>query len=419
MYLPTASSGLQNINPINTAFAMLLIDTTLTEIYDDVSEAFIKRLATDNYYSKQELRALFRKSPAWDEELDAIVINGSRTHDPDYNRVYNLACIILRDAFQKADCAKREIMYRAISFFTRKDPTESHIGAIKALAPKAYAPGKKITRVFRGLCEALGVVDLTPGSNFAHNFAQIADEMTSKKIDFKLFVSLNPAHFLTMSNPKGDFRGNSLTSCHSFNSTEYDYNNGCTGYARDNYTFITFTVLNPDDEETLNNRKNMRQIFWYKPDSGVLLQSRLYNTAGGTRREENESKIFRDLVQREISDLERQPNLWKTCSYCGNSKVSFMGGDGFGGYPYWQYEEFAAKLSIRHDHEGYSGIFEIGAAGLCISCGEEISSGLYCDACGDKSVCDCWEYHFPADDLTVAFDGNGNEVDGVPALSGR
>ena len=126
----------------------------MTEIYDDVSEAFIKRLAADNYYSKQELRELFRKSPAWNEELDAIVINGTRTHDPDYHSVYDLACVILRDAFQKADCSKREIMYRAISFFTRKDPEESIIGAIKALAPKAYAPGKKITRVFRGLCEA-------------------------------------------------------------------------------------------------------------------------------------------------------------------------------------------------------------------------------------------------------------------------
>ena len=204
----------------------------------------------------------------------------------------------------------------------------------------------------------LGVVDLTPGSNFAHNFAQIADEMTSKKIDFKLFVSLNPAHFLTMSNPKGDFRGNSLTSCHSFNSTEYEYNNGCSGYARDNYTFITFTVLNPDDKETLNNRKNMRQIFWYEPDSGVLLQRRLYNTAVSTRREEDESKIFRNLIQREISNLEGQPNLWKTSTYCRNGKVSFMGGDGLGRYQDWQHEDFAAKLSIRHDHDDHSEIFE-------------------------------------------------------------
>lgn len=40
-------------------------------------------------------------------------------------------------------------------------------------------------------------------------------------------MSINPAHFITMSNPKGDVRGETLISCHSFNSSEYQYNNGC------------------------------------------------------------------------------------------------------------------------------------------------------------------------------------------------
>ena len=40
--------------------------TCQTEVLDDVSDAFIIRLARDNYYAKQELRELFRKSPVWD-----------------------------------------------------------------------------------------------------------------------------------------------------------------------------------------------------------------------------------------------------------------------------------------------------------------------------------------------------------------
>lgn len=40
-------------------------------------------LARDSTEAKQELRELFRKSPSWDEELDAIVLNGNRTHEPD------------------------------------------------------------------------------------------------------------------------------------------------------------------------------------------------------------------------------------------------------------------------------------------------------------------------------------------------
>ncbi len=37
--------------------------TSETKVLDDVSDTFIMRLAKDNYYAKQELRELFRKSP--------------------------------------------------------------------------------------------------------------------------------------------------------------------------------------------------------------------------------------------------------------------------------------------------------------------------------------------------------------------
>ena len=51
-------------------------------------------------------------------------------------------------------------------------------------------------------------------------------------------MSIHPAHFLTMSNPKRDNRGSTLTSCHSFNVIDCDYNCGCAGYARDYVTLI-------------------------------------------------------------------------------------------------------------------------------------------------------------------------------------
>ena len=64
-------------------------------VLDDVSDEFIERLAKDNYFAKMELRELFRKSPVWNEELDALIINGTRTHQPDYDRVESLANDIL------------------------------------------------------------------------------------------------------------------------------------------------------------------------------------------------------------------------------------------------------------------------------------------------------------------------------------
>ena len=65
--------------------------SSMTSVMDDVSDEFVDRLAKDSSYAKQELCEMLRKSPAWNEDLDALVINGTRTHDPDYDRVRELA----------------------------------------------------------------------------------------------------------------------------------------------------------------------------------------------------------------------------------------------------------------------------------------------------------------------------------------
>lgn len=214
-----------------------------------------------------------------------------------------------------------------------------------------------------------------------------------------------------MSNPKCDHRGNTLTSCHSFNSTEYDYNNGCSGYARDNYTFIVFTVDDPSNPETLNNRKTTRQIFVYKPGNGLLLQSRMYNTSGGVYGAAEDSKLYRDLVQREISMLEEKPNLWKTCKFYGSDfAIDIYASEDFGGYPDWTYENFDAHVSVRKDRAEDFEELEIGATGLCICCGEEISSGLYCDNCKQgENYCEHRE-EYTRGDLYEVHDGHGHTL---------
>lgn len=383
-------------------------------VLDDVSDDFIKILARDSSRAKQGLRELFSKSPVWHEELDALIINGTRTHDPDYARIQELAYMILDDAMAEADDEKKRLIRTAVGFFVYPDNElmqDAGIVAMNQLAPKAYAPGKKLSRVFKALCAALGVADETAGSRFQRLYAQFADELNAKKINFKLFVSINPAHFLTMSNPICDTRGNCLTSCHSFNRTDYEYNNGCTGYARDEVTFIVFTVDDPTKPELLNNRKTTRQIFAYKPGNGVLLQSRMYNTSGGVYGAAADSKLYRDLVQREISMLEGAPNLWKT-GKCTSSEYRDCVeiGYGFGGYPDWTYENFDGHVSIRADHADDWRAIEVGTYGLCICCGEEINSGLYCDDCkrGEYFCEHCEEY--VDEELTTVYDSRGNEI---------
>lgn len=401
---------------IRNAVADYWRHTNADNILDNISDAFIDRLAEDSSNAKQELRKLFSQSPVWDSELDALVINGTRTHDPDYQRVAALAHQILEGAkFNGADLDGYTESC-IVDFFTKpisRCTNQESLDAIAAVAPNAYTKGKKPSRVFKAICVALGVADENSGSEFQRLYAQFADELTAKKIEFKMYVSINPAHFLTMSNPKNDRRGTMLTSCHSFNSTQYEYNNGCTGYARDKCSFIVFTVSDPADCETLNNRKTTRQIFAYKPGSGLLMQSRFYNTSGGVYAAVEDSKLYRDLVQREISAVEKVPNLWKTYPCCGHEKGQCVEtGVGFGGYPDWLYEQFDAKVSIRADHKDDYERLTLGTSGLCIKCAKETSHGLYCENCKEEAreYCIHCEKYYNPDDMCTVRDSHGNEI---------
>ena len=399
--------------------------TSQTDVLDDVSDKFIHRLAEDNAYAKKELRELFSQSPVYDSKLDALVINGTRTHDPDPDRIVALARDILvgacgtplPDGSTFSSNQMRSVAYFFSGDYSNEGERNEYLDVIQRIAPKAYKEGRKPSRIFKQVCQALGVADETAGSRFQRLYAQFADELTTRKIGFKLFVSLNPAHFITMSNPKHDGRGNTLTSCHSFNSTEYEYNNGCTGYARDKWSFIVFTVDDPSVPETMNNRKTTRQIFAYKPGNGLLLQSRMYNTSGGVYGAAEDSKLYRDLVQREISALEDEPNLWKTrlCldddDYVYNNCITV--GIGFGGYRDWEYKDFDAHISIRDDHADDYEPLKIGTWGICVVCAEENKDGVYCSDCENgcsRETCDECGDSFDEDDLYTVRNSRGEEI---------
>ena len=381
-------------------------------VLDDVSDDFVDRLAHDSAFAKRDLRNLFVKSDGWNHELQAIVINGTKTHDPSYSLIRSLAEKILNPATLNFDFEKRALVDRAISFFSRPDDCNTdYIAAIHELAPNAYRPNKKKSRIFKAISDSLGVTDLSAGSSFQKLFAQFADELNGHKLDFKLFVSINPCHFITMSNPKHDERGNMLTSCHSFNSIEFTYNCGCSGYARDNVTFIVFTASDPDNAETLNNRKTTRQLFMYKPYNGLLLQSRLYDTHGGTRGHHADSDLYRDLIQREISKLEGIANLWRTEKYCGNKRgIEIYSGSGFGGYEDWLYPEFDARISIHQNHLDDYKTFEVGTYGLCICCGDEIYEKLYCEECDPEEWETCDECGRRCDSTTNVINAYGEHT---------
>ena len=51
------------------------------------------------------------------------------------------------------------------------------IMAIEKIAPGAYEYGKKPSRIYRSICDAIGVSDETRGSRFQRLFARVADEL--------------------------------------------------------------------------------------------------------------------------------------------------------------------------------------------------------------------------------------------------
>lgn len=381
-------------------------------ILDDITDDFIDTLAHDSAKAKADLRAILRRVKGWDEQLQAVVINGTRTHEPNYAIIFDIAGKICAEALHKARAprvtlATEKEIYQAIDFFcvdNEHPDRDVFLGSLNRLAPKAYREGRKLSRVFNDFAKAIGVFDSAAGSEYQRLFAKLADEINSKKIDFKLYLSINPAHFLTMSNPKGDVRGEAMVSCHSLNDTDHFYNSGCAGYARDNVTMVAFTASNPNDAATLNNRKTSRQLFMYQ--DGVLLQSRMYYTNGnhggsygGYTGAHPDSPLYRDLVQRAISEGENATNLWSTCNYRDDSStlnkfgIKISAHYDFGGYADW--EEFykdTVKISVRKAEleNGTAHGFTAGAAGLCVQCGGEVcGSAHYCDNCGGNVCEDC------------------------------
>lgn len=390
----------------------------------NVSDEFVERLAKDAAENKESLRVMMRKSPAWDEGLDAWVINGNRTHEPDYEKIETWIRELFWPIMHKKlghafDFILSDSWWAILMFFSSNFEKKKArvVESLNSIDKKIYAEGKKKSKVLRALLVHYGLWDDTAGSDCQKYFALIADELNARKINYKLYVSINPAHILTMSNPYCDSRGAMMVSCHSLNS-EYKYKNGCIGYARDCISFIVFTVKDDEDMDNLYTRKTSRQMFFYKPESGVLLQSRMYKTMGsngasygGVNGYDELSTEYRHLIQKEIAYCEGVPNLWeKPRKYVDNElNIKFNSHYGFGGYEDWIHRDFSPILSVRKDWDKEKTSFVIGDYGLCFSCGDKCNESILCDDCDSENRCDDCEEHYNRDDLFTVYDYYGNE----------
>lgn len=384
--------------------------TENSAIRDMMSDAFVERLAMDTATAKQELRQMMRRSRYWNERLQAWAIPIQHSIPVDRGFVLQTIKQMWETSSMSGETWTNALI--AMEYFLPNVENKAYaVEAVERITGKRLNTGMKKTKVFMKVSKALGVYSSKRSSTYQKLESQLFTAWEPCVIKDTLYVSINPAHFLSMSNPKGDSRGEMLTSCHSFNGS-FLYKSGCIGYARDEVSIVAFTASAVFDDDSLLNRKTSRQLFFYK--DGALIQSRLYTSRTGklnsgyggvnSADEHWEYGVFRATIKKEIARCEGVPKIgWKNADYrrkihCvdGNPDnvralkinrfcVEAWGAEEFDGYPDW--EEFARgngmiKVSVRQDRLNDDGEWDvsrqgmdIGAAGLSLKTGTELYKG--------------------------------------------
>lgn len=394
------------------------------------SLCFVRRLAVDAIEAKAGLIEILSKSPYWQEDILAVRYPLPQKEEIPWSKV--------RVSLRRYFCLEHGInekIYRLVFSALKKTLAEISLeSGVKvylnneeggAFTQEEYIEyiftpcgrgweTKKPSRILMACCKKLGLVD---ADNFNRWFTGISDLLSTKTPKY-LYISVNPAHFLTMSNPK-EQKGRCqdvMTSCHSLNIAERNrqenrddctYAAGNSGYARDGVTMIAFTCPNGREKNSLNSLKTNRQLFHY--ENGVLLQNRPYTTRtnedyGGTEDigQFPESDQFRLAVEKVISAGLNMENKWVKKEYADYYHKFWEHSD-FRGFADWNVHRFLKLCNMVYlkaivnafDIEEKDVLMTIGEDGLCLECGHSLScannnplcencyqQGIPCEYCG-------------------------------------
>ena len=80
------------------------VPAELNDVEGVITDYFYYRLARDYVANKKALREFMRLSPAWNEDLQAWVIDDSITHEPDKDLIHKMIIELLQPAFKNNDC---------------------------------------------------------------------------------------------------------------------------------------------------------------------------------------------------------------------------------------------------------------------------------------------------------------------------
>ena len=344
--------------------------------------------------NKAPLVELLRRHPNWNEQELAVVFDFSESREIDHNSVdenkFEMMMLAQDAGLSDSDLSDFRTALDAATADYATVPDVSRLETIRTCGRIKCAEGQKASRIINRLCGRFGLDQYqveriqgehgdnpTPVMVKPYNaiFARLADSLNPVQIPKTGVLSVHPCDFLEMSSRK-----NSWHSCHCL--ADGGWRAGCQSYMGDGVSMIFFTVDNDIRSNFYRAPRLTRQIFCYK--NGLLLQSRLY-----PGNEDHIRKLYRELVQRAISQCLGAPTLWKT-------KVDLNEIQSFWVTPeesrhYRDYNNGYATLSFLEGVENY-GQLVIGSVARCVGCGNIHTnrSSTRCGSCSDMVVCrDC------------------------------
>lgn len=223
-------------------------------------------------------------------------------------------------------------------------------------------------------------------------YAKFCDALSPLKITRHTCISLNPVDYLLMSN------GNSWRSCHYIGDDCHDagcYSSGTISYMLDSTSIIFFTVDGGYEGNNISTEpKIQRQVFAY--NDGRILQSRLYpqcNDCGAT----DTYTDIRNVMQKVIADCLNLPNLWVKKKGANGVKHGY----GATCYPDWDCQSNLCSVStIKGLEDERRDDIIVGAAPICIWCGDTHGEDSYISCCGGSAyTCTCCGYSIDEDDV--------------------
>ena len=391
----------------------------------DYSDSAIDDILDEWYHQKQGLLSLLSKHPNWEPERLMVHFDAdfSRKLDIDtttgflcwlrnqlafnedkWYKCYNFMWDFCREEtyLPEACDVERNVVVFNVDTCSYEAQIFNPLTKINELVPELHARvGQKNTKIVGKICTHFGLdkikkygTKINPATgeveenalldSYDKQFAKYCDALSPIKVTRHTCISLNPIDYLLMSN------GNSWRSCHYIGDDANDagcYSSGTISYMLDKHSIIFYTVDAGFNGVCIEREpKIQRQVFGY--NDFQLLQSRLYpqnNDSGAT----DTYTDIRNIMQKVVADCLAAPNRWIK-KRVQNVKHGYNATC----YPDWDCQTNLCSTSVLRgkENDNLEPII-LGAAPICIECGERhgrdesincCGSGYTCTECGER-----------------------------------